>query len=264
MNKSLLVKLFGFPATLVHGDTLVLDRWRWLKKRLPVTCNEEQLLDVGCGTGAFSIGAAKRGYKTLGLSWDERNQGMAAERARLSGADDARFDVLDVRKLDTRRDLVGQFEYIICLETIEHILDDAKLLEDMSHCLKPGGRLLLTTPNYFYRAITRMDNGPFMKEETGWHVRRGYSPEMLLELCANANLKCESISYCSGVVSQKVTWLLRVLSRLNHLFAWMIILPLRPFPILLDWLATPMLNWPRYSICLEAYKPRIHDRSSSA
>src|SRR5258708_30322195 len=81
MDRSALVKLFGFPATLVHGDPLVLDRWFWLKARLPKTRNDEHLLDVGCGTGAFSIGAALRGYRALGLSWDERNQSLAKERA---------------------------------------------------------------------------------------------------------------------------------------------------------------------------------------
>src|SRR5262245_58070163 len=86
MNKSLLVKIAGFPATMIHGDTLMLDRWLWLRQRLPKTRNGDTLIDVGCGTGAFSIGAALRGYECLGLSWDERNQRVAGERARLCGA----------------------------------------------------------------------------------------------------------------------------------------------------------------------------------
>ena len=71
MNSSFLVRVFGFRGTLMHGDTLVLDRWRWLKRRLPKTANGETLLDVGCGTGAFTIGAARRGYHATGISWDE-------------------------------------------------------------------------------------------------------------------------------------------------------------------------------------------------
>src|SRR5262249_21536584 len=107
MDKSALVRLVGFPATLIHGDPLVLDRWLWLKALLPKTRNGERLLDVGCGTGAFSIGAALRGYRALGLSWDERNQLAAKERAALCRASSAQFEVLDIQKLDRRADLAS-------------------------------------------------------------------------------------------------------------------------------------------------------------
>ena len=235
----------------------MLDRWQWLARRLPRTRNEERLIDVGCGTGAFSIGAARRGYHALGLSWDERNQTVARVRAGLSRAPNAVFEILDVRKLHTRVDLWNQFDIAICLETIEHVLDDKKLLADITNCLKPGGRLLLTTPNYYYRAITPEDNGPFPKEETGWHVRRGYTPAMLLELVGGSGLICQEVSYCSGFLSQKVTWLIRRLSSLHWLSAWLISFPLRILPLLFDGWVTPLLSWPRFSICIEAYKPRF-------
>src|SRR5207253_6752927 len=158
---SLLVKSIGFPATLIYGDPLVVDRWLWLKRRLSPHAISEKLLDVGCGSGAFTIGAALRGYDALGLSWDERNQSVAAERARICHAESAHFEVVDARRLDERRDLNAQFDVAICCEVIEHILDDRKLMRDISMCLKPGGRLLLTTPNSNYKSITREDNGPF-------------------------------------------------------------------------------------------------------
>jgi cyclopropane fatty-acyl-phospholipid synthase-like methyltransferase len=72
------------------------------------------LLDVGCGTGAFSIGAALRGYRALGLSWDERNQLAAKERATYCKASSAQFEVLDIRELDRRADLVNSFDVVIC------------------------------------------------------------------------------------------------------------------------------------------------------
>ena len=236
--------------------TLVLDRWFWLKARLPKTKNCERLLDVGCGTGAFSIGAALRGYCALGLSWDERNQLVAKERATYCKASSAQFEVLDIRELDRRPDLVGGFDVVICLETIEHIMEDLKLMRAMARCLKPGGRLLLTTPYLLYIAISPSDMGPFSTVEDGWHVRRGYSGVMLNELCEDSGLKVERISYCSGYASQKIAAVMRRLSAVNAMLAWVLILPLRVLPPLLDPLITVLLGWPHYSICLEAYKPR--------
>lgn len=257
MNRSALVRLFGFPATLIHGDTLVLDRWLWLRRRIPRTRNGESLIDIGCGSGAFTIGAARRGYSALGLSWDESNQSVAAERAALCEAAGARFEVLDVRQLDSREDLVGQFDYAICAENIEHVIDDGRLIRSIAACLKPGGRLLLTTPFLHYRAITAEDTGPFSAAEDGWHVRRGYTAVQLRELCAHAGLMAEEISYCSGFLSQKITALQRRLARLHPLVGWAAVLPLRPLPPLLDPLVTKISGWPAYSICLEAVKPRI-------
>ncbi len=256
MDKSLITKIIGFPATLIHGDTLVLDRWRWLKARLPITRNKEKLIDIGCGTGAFSIGAALRGYESLGLSWDERNQRVASGRAKICKVESAKFEVLDVGKLDTRDDLIGKFDVAICCENIEHIIDDGKLVRDIASCLKPGGRLLLTTPYLFYNPMTSEDCGPFLKTEDGGHVRRGYTKTMLEELCRHADIIPERISYCSGILSQRITTILRVFTKIHPILGWTIVLPLRILPPTFDKFATTLTHWPYYSICLEAYKSR--------
>jgi 2-polyprenyl-3-methyl-5-hydroxy-6-metoxy-1,4-benzoquinol methylase len=256
MDESLLVKIVGWPATLIHGDTAVLDRWLWLRKRLPKTANGERVVDIGCGTGAFSIGAALRGYEVLGLSWSERNQEVARERAQLCNARSAAFDVLDVRNLDSRHDLNCKFDVAICCENIEHIINDRKLIVDIATCLKAGGRLLLTTPYYHYRPITPSEKGPFSVIEDGGHVRRGYTKAMLAELCNHANLIVEETSYCTGFLSQKGIFLQRTLSTLHPLLGWAAVLPLRIFPPLLDRLIASVTKFPYFSICIEAYKPR--------
>lgn len=247
-----LVKVFGFYATVIHGDTLVLDRWLWLISRLPITNNNEMLLDVGCGSGAFSLGASKRGYTTVGLSWDKENQKKAKDRAAILKIHNVDFPICDVRKLNEQKNFINKFDVVINFENIEHILDDKKLITDMANCLKPGGRLLLTTPYFHFKAMTAGDNGPYSSIEDGGHVRRGYTKQMLIELCEISGLKIENISFCSGFFSRKITAILRILSNINHLFAWCLILPLRPLiPILDD--VVPSRG---FSICIEAYKPR--------
>jgi 2-polyprenyl-3-methyl-5-hydroxy-6-metoxy-1,4-benzoquinol methylase len=251
-----LVKLFGHRAAYFHGDTLVFDRWRWIRRRLPPTRDGLSLLDVGCGAGAFALGAARRGYEALGLTWDAADNAKATERASLCGIEAARFSVCDVRRLDGRGDLVGRFDYVVCAENIEHILDDLKLMRDIAACLKPGGRLLLTTPNYYNISITPTDDGPYCRTETGWHVRRGYSEAMLRELCQATGLHVEEVSSTSGFFSQLVTRLMRAMSPISHYGAWLAIAPLRLLP-LLDPIFRHVTGWPDYSICLVAYKPRF-------
>ena len=49
----LLVRLFGWRATLVHGDPLVYDRWRWINRRLRKTKNAAGQLQI-LVAGGFS------------------------------------------------------------------------------------------------------------------------------------------------------------------------------------------------------------------
>jgi SAM-dependent methyltransferase len=254
MDKSILVKIIGFGATLIHGDFLVWDRWRWIKKYLPVTRNRETLIDIGCGGGAFTIGAARRGYASIGLSWDESVLSVAQERARICHTD-ASFTIIDVRKLDEFDELKNRFDVAICCEVVEHILNDRKLINDIAASLKCGGRLLLTTPYYYYKPMSNSDNGPFSKVEDGGHVRRGYTKSMLIELAESAGLKVDEINSCSGYFSQKCTSLLRVIR--PFVLGWIIVLPLRILPVLFDKFVSKMFGWPDYSICMVAYKPRI-------
>lgn len=251
-NASPLVALLGFPATLLHGTTPVLDRWLWLKRRLPRASEEQTLLDVGCGSGAFTIGAALRGYQALGLSWDQRNQNVARQRADLCGAPNASFEVLDVRRLDSRADFRNRFDVVVCCENIEHILDDAKLMRDMANSLKPKGRLLLTTPYLMHRPT--FYDAQISTVEDGGHVRRGYSEAMLEDLCKSSGLRLESITFCTGFLSQMVSWIQRRLNSIHPLVGWGAALPLRVLPPLLDDAVTNLLGWPHLSICLEASK----------
>lgn len=253
IDKSFLVKIFGYHAAIRHGDTAVEDRWRFLKSRLPRTRNGETLLDAGCGTGALTIGAAKRGYNCVGLSWDVRNQEVAQHRATLCGVPETSFPIQDLRSLSERRELAGRFDVVLSFENAEHILDDRKLMRDLAACLRPGGRLIMTAPNYYYRAITPEDDGPFVTEETGWHVRRGYTSSMLAELADQSGLVVEEIAGCTGFISQ---CLILGFRRLGFL-GWALTFPLRVLPPILDRFIARVTRFPDYSICMVAYRPRF-------
>jgi SAM-dependent methyltransferase len=253
--KSSLVNIFGWPAPLFHGDTAVLDRWLWLRERLPRCDESPKLIDIGCGSGAFTIGAALRGYQATGLSFDIRNQNIAAARARVCKANGAKFEVQDIRHLDERIDLEGRFDVAVLCEVIEHVFNDAKLVRDAARCLKPNGRLLLTTPNFDLKPIDSSHEGPFPTVENGGHVRKGYTGKQLIQLCEQAGLVPGKVSFCTGLVSQKITYLHFKLAKVHPVLAWGVVNPFRIAPLILDPLVTRITDYPPYSICIEASKP---------
>jgi SAM-dependent methyltransferase len=244
-----------FPALVMLRDTLVLDRWRWIGARLPF-CRGARLLDVGCAAGAFTIGAALRGYEAWGLDHDPESLEKADRRARWLGVT-ARFIQGDVRRLADRLEWAGTFDVVLCCETIEHVLDDASLARGLAICLKPGGRLLLTTPFVGFRAITAGDDGRCSAVEDGGHVRRGYAPDGLRALLEGAGFETVEISWCSGFLSQKATAVYRLAGGRCPVLGWLAVLPLRPWPPLLDGVVTRALRWPWYTICAEAKRTAL-------
>ena len=160
--KKFLINLVGYRLLLVLGDTLVVDRYLWLLKYLPKTRQNELLIDVGCGSGAFTLASGARGYDSTGISWDKRNQEEAQTSAKYSGLQQkTKFEIVDIRKLDSHRKFENTFDICINFENIEHILDDRKLMKDIFDILKPGGLLLFTTPFVFFSPFQKAMRGHF-------------------------------------------------------------------------------------------------------
>jgi 2-polyprenyl-3-methyl-5-hydroxy-6-metoxy-1,4-benzoquinol methylase len=248
--QNMLLRLLGARCLLLLGDTLVLDRWRWLKSRLPVA--HASLIDVGCGNGWLALNCSRLGYRTLGIGWEGPDLEKAMRRA-AECCSDARFEVQDARTISGRYDLKECFDIATCFETIEHIINDVELMQSLASILRPGGRLFLTTPNEEYVPMDAGDAGPFRQVEDGRHVRKGYTPQRLTYLAEQAGLVVEEIGFCSAWPSQKVTALLRSLTRrTGYGPAWVITFPLRLFPPVLDHRDR---GRPPYTICMAANKP---------
>ena len=250
--RNLLVRLIGFPATVLHGDPCVFDRWVWIRRRLRP--GPLRTLDAGCGSGVFTLYAVKIGNEAVGLSFDARNNAVAGDRARLLGLARARFVQADLRELDQLSPRLGQFDQILRVETIEHLLNDRKLLADLARLLKPRGRFLLTTPYKHYRRL--LGDRLFASEREGGHVRWGYTHEEMRRLFAECGLEVVEESFVSGWVSQQLTNGMRLLSRVHPLLAWGAILPLRPLQVL-DEPVTRLLSYPYLCIGVVGVKKSL-------
>ncbi|MQA75097.1 MAG: methyltransferase domain-containing protein [Solirubrobacterales bacterium] len=126
----------GSETTYVEFNDRPLGGHRLLLEMLPIG---GRILDVGCSGGYLAERLAARGSVVSGIELDPR----AAERA---GAHCDRVLVGDVETLELPFD-PATFDAIACGDLIEHLRRPGDVLARLRGLLKPGGRLVLTTPN---------------------------------------------------------------------------------------------------------------------
>ena len=94
------------------------------------------ILDVGCGTGAFLETCQAKGWKVTGMEPDADARGIAAEKL-----NSAIYTDLNA--------LVGtaQFNIITLWHVLEHIADVNTIVEQLHQLLTEGGTILIAVPN---------------------------------------------------------------------------------------------------------------------
>jgi 2-polyprenyl-3-methyl-5-hydroxy-6-metoxy-1,4-benzoquinol methylase len=96
-----------------------------------------RLLDIGCGNGDTIARLADLGWTVSGIDTDE-----AAVKTACARGLDARPG--ELREQDWSDD---PMDAVTLSHVIEHVHDPIQLLERCLNCLKPGGRLVMVTPN---------------------------------------------------------------------------------------------------------------------
>jgi SAM-dependent methyltransferase len=186
-----------------------------------------------------------------GLSFDEENNKKATRRAALLGLRTVEFRNVDLRELDYLLTPIGTFDQIMCLECIEHIENDQKLVRDLAALLNPAGILILTTP---YKHHKPYYGEALSSAEDGGHVRWGYTHGELRAMLAESGMTVVAVDFISGFVTQKLASLrLRSLAFLPPAFVWAFTFLLRPLTIL-DKPVSGLLRYPYLAVGIVARK----------
>jgi 2-polyprenyl-6-hydroxyphenyl methylase/3-demethylubiquinone-9 3-methyltransferase len=97
------------------------------------------VLDYGCGRGEFTVYLASLGFRVAGLD-------LSSEAIRFNQQDFPQLEFVQVDGDEPAPFEDGGFDAIWSSEVIEHVYDVHAIFAEFARLLRPGGKLVLTTP----------------------------------------------------------------------------------------------------------------------
>ncbi len=137
-------------------------------------------LDAACGAGYGTKMLSGSAAQVLGLDFSD--EALAHARAHYS-ADNVQF-----RQADLNQELAlesNRFDLVVSFETIEHLHQQQQLVKEFHRILRPGGVLIMSSPN---GTVTRLANEPL----NPFHIHELSNGE-LTDILASNSFKQEAL-----------------------------------------------------------------------
>ena len=117
-------------------------KWPVISKLVPINL-KGSILDIGCGTGKVlgEIVRLNPQAKIIGVDVSKYAIRIASKKL-----PNSKFHhIKDGKKLPINDNSI---DFIVCLDVIEHIYDIQNIYREFKRILRPGGKILITTPYY--------------------------------------------------------------------------------------------------------------------
>lgn len=118
-----------------------------------------QVMDIACGTGFGSYLLAKHGFKVVGGDISKEAIEHCKEKYQMPGLT---FEVTDGTNIHYP---TASFDAVISFETIEHTTGFMKMIEEFKRITKPGGKVILSTPNFPVNSPSGVVTNPYHTQE---------------------------------------------------------------------------------------------------
>lgn len=164
---------------------------------------EWKMLDAGCGFGQYDHFLLKEFPNIHIHSIDVKEEYLEDNRHFFDSEikkDRIKFYRADL--LDFETDV--RFDFIICVDVLEHIEKDVQVMRNLSACLRKGGYFLMHSPSHYSEEDSDGDES-FVDE----HARPGYSKEEIDKKLMEVDLLPEKIHYTYGYWGHKA-WVMSV------------------------------------------------------
>lgn len=108
--------------------------------------NNNYVLDVGCGAGNFGkyLKQTGRAVDVTGIEINETAAVQAETKLDKVFCIDLNLSSIDSALKNYNK---SSFDYIVCADVLEHLIDPWKILQELVEYLKPGGHIVISIPN---------------------------------------------------------------------------------------------------------------------
>ncbi len=253
----LFIKSLMFPGT----NWVSRDKSRLTRMLLKGTADRPvRTLDCGCGNAYFSYQAALRGSTCLGITIHDWERDNCDEMRDYLGVSDERmeFRVARLDELADEPEHHGQFDQVLLLDVIEHIMDAHATFRQIHRLLDDDGFVYITTPCRDWQAHTSSIR--VTRFEDGWHVRNGYTFEQLEAVLERNGFEPIDRLRFGTLGSTVVTWIQ------HRLFGrWIDPLTVALFPILkaISVLLSPWRDTHTIFVIARKRRPGVGDGSTT-
>jgi len=187
-----LFKVYYLLSGFKVGDFI---RSRSVLKKIEVKSGEK-VFDAGCGVGLYSLRIAYKGAYAVGGDLSPLfKYSLLFGDAKLTKRVD--FIMMDLNYTPIKSE---SFEKILCVDVLEHIPNDRKVIAEFSRILKKNGEILIHVPNL--KRYTRLKNSAKIKqmslEKLYGHFRYGYTLDQLSTLLKENNIDICDYIYTFG------------------------------------------------------------------
>jgi SAM-dependent methyltransferase len=200
----LLIKFAMYPGT----NWISRDKSKVVKMFLRGTHDHPvRTLDCGCGNAYFAHQAVLRGSRCTGITiheWEKHNCEEMRSFLNVSHGD-LDFRVANLESLAALPLEHGQYDQVLLLDVIEHILDARSALRQIHTLTAQDGLVYITTPNRDWQG--NADRIRVTRDEDGWHVRNGYTFEQIEAILEETGFEPVDRLRFGTAGSTLVTWI---------------------------------------------------------
>lgn len=146
-------------------------------------------IDVGCGGGILTEALVKAGAETTGIDLADGALEVA-KLHRLESKLDVDYQCITAEEMAETHP--AHFDFVVCMEMLEHVPDPESVIKACSKMLKPGGKVFFSTLNRnvktFLTAIVAAEYFLKMIPKGTHHYKKLIKPDELVGWARKADL----------------------------------------------------------------------------